>query len=418
MQTLIYVLKAHLLFSILAGIYHFTLKNDKSFTFNRFYLLAVYGVSVLAPLLEFDLLKTVTFISPNLLNNTFETSPLSNASSAFNTSTLSIDNLVLAIYTVLIFISVSIFLLKFIKSYSHYKLIKRIARFDYNQQVFWVQDAISPFTFLNKTFLPEELKNDENRNIIIKHEEAHRKTFHFFDIFWVELFSSILVFNPLHKKIKKYVVENHEYLADAFASSEINKTDYAQLLVKQTLSQHQLQFMSYFARPTILNRLDMLNNDKSSTSKPILIGLSLVFISLIFSCDLNTKEEIVLKSENGNSIVPDSKLTNTDTIFSIVDEQAEPKDGIQAFYDGVSQDLEGKYPEDAINNKIEGVVYLQFVIEKDGSLSNISPVKGIGYGCDELAAEILKKQDKWNPGRQDGKVVRSQRVIPIRFVLY
>ncbi|HET8860763.1 energy transducer TonB [Marivirga sp.] len=106
-----------------------------------------------------------------------------------------------------------------------------------------------------------------------------------------------------------------------------------------------------------------------------------------------------------------------DKVFTIVEQQAEPAGGIQAFYDYVGTQLSDKYPRQAQRMGIEGVVYVQFVIERDGSLTDVKAVKGIGGGCDEVAVEVVKNAPKWIPGKQRGRAVRSQRVIPIRFVL-
>ena len=106
-----------------------------------------------------------------------------------------------------------------------------------------------------------------------------------------------------------------------------------------------------------------------------------------------------------------------DKIFQIVEDEAEPKGGIQAFYDYVGKALSDKYPRQAKRMGIEGAVFVQFVIEKDGSLTDVQAVKGIGGGCDEVAVEVVKNAPAWNPGRQRGQAVRSRRIIPIRFVL-
>jgi protein TonB len=120
-------------------------------------------------------------------------------------------------------------------------------------------------------------------------------------------------------------------------------------------------------------------------------------------------EDIIFEEDPGEEEV--------DQIFTIVEQQAEPKGGIQAFYDYVAGELSDKYPRQAQRMGIEGVVYVQFVIEKDGSLTDVKAVKGIGGGCDEVAEEVVKNAPAWTPGKQRGRAVRSQRVIPIRFVL-
>jgi len=420
MQTLIYILQAHLLFLILGGLYHFALRNERSFTFNRIYLLAIYGVSVTAPLLDFKLFKNITFLNPSLLNTGEAAATSNNGLNSIQTSLLDFDILLPSLYGILVFLSIIVFAIKFMKSYYHFNLLHRSSRFDYKRKVYWVEDDVPPFTFLNKTIIPEKLKMDENCDVIIMHEQAHRKTLHFIDIIFIEILSSILVFNPLNKKIKKYVAENHEFLADDYACKDRQKASYAQLLIQQSLNQKQLQFVSYFAKPTILNRLHMLQNNKKSTGKPFIVAIAFIAISLVFSCDFSTEEEIVLKpkvNNPSNQLQSNNDQVDENTIFNIVEEQAEPKEGIQAFYDNISDQLKGNYPQAAAKQGIEGVVYIQFIIEKNGGLSNIQAVKGIGGGCDEVAVEALKNNGEWIPGKQNGKAVRSRRVIPIRFVM-
>ena len=64
---------------------------------------------------------------------------------------------------------------------------------------------------------------------------------------------------------------------------------------------------------------------------------------------------------------------------------------------------------------IEGRVYVQFIVERDGSLTDIKVVKGIGAGCDEEAVKVLKNSPKWKPGKQRGKAVRQKMTQPITF---
>jgi len=106
-----------------------------------------------------------------------------------------------------------------------------------------------------------------------------------------------------------------------------------------------------------------------------------------------------------------------DQIFLVVEESAEPVGGIKAFYEYVASQLKDNYPKAAARMHIQGVVYIQFVIEKDGSITDVQAVKGIGGGCDDLAIQVLENSPKWHPGKQRGRAVRSRKVVPIRFVL-
>ncbi|PLW93191.1 MAG: energy transducer TonB [Marinilabiliales bacterium] len=76
-----------------------------------------------------------------------------------------------------------------------------------------------------------------------------------------------------------------------------------------------------------------------------------------------------------------------------------------------------KYPRAAREIDLQGTVILQFIIEKDGSVSNVVVARGIGGGCDEEAVRVVQKMPKWTPGKQYGRPVRVQYTLPVRFVL-
>jgi periplasmic protein TonB len=102
-------------------------------------------------------------------------------------------------------------------------------------------------------------------------------------------------------------------------------------------------------------------------------------------------------------------------IFLVVEESAAPIGGMPAFYDYVGKKL--KYPAQARRMGIEGKVFVEFVIEKDGSITDVKAIKGIGAGCDEEAVRVVESAPKWKPGKQRGKPVRQRMVLPINFKL-
>lgn len=104
-----------------------------------------------------------------------------------------------------------------------------------------------------------------------------------------------------------------------------------------------------------------------------------------------------------------------EVVFTVVENNAEPEGGMEAFYKYLGKAL--KYPSQAKRMGVEGKVYVQFVVEKDGSLTDIKIVKGIGAGCDEEAGRVVTEAKKWNPGKQRGRPVRQRMVIPIIFKL-
>lgn len=76
-----------------------------------------------------------------------------------------------------------------------------------------------------------------------------------------------------------------------------------------------------------------------------------------------------------------------------------------------------KYPPVARRNKTQGTVYLSFIVETNGDITNIKVLRGIGDGCDEEAVRVVKQMPPWKPGKQNGYDVRVQVVMPLVFSL-
>ncbi len=105
----------------------------------------------------------------------------------------------------------------------------------------------------------------------------------------------------------------------------------------------------------------------------------------------------------------------SDDIFLVVEENAQPKGGITEFYQFVGNNI--KYPAQARRLRVEGRVYVEFVVGKDGKIFDANSIKGIGAGCDEEAVRIIMSAPAWNPAKQRGKPVRQRMVLPITFKL-
>jgi len=102
-------------------------------------------------------------------------------------------------------------------------------------------------------------------------------------------------------------------------------------------------------------------------------------------------------------------------VFDVVEQMPEYPGGMQALFEYLGQNL--KYPEDAKEQKIEGRVIAIFVVETDGSISNVEVVKPVFPSLDAEAVRVLSGMPKWKPGMQSGKVVRVKYTVPINFSL-
>ncbi len=100
-------------------------------------------------------------------------------------------------------------------------------------------------------------------------------------------------------------------------------------------------------------------------------------------------------------------------VYLIVEEPAVPEGGYEAFYAYVQDEL--KYPSRALKSSVQGKVYINFIVDKNGNITELKIARGIGSGCDEEAIRVLKNAPKWVPAKQRGRNVKQSIVIPIHF---
>jgi protein TonB len=124
-------------------------------------------------------------------------------------------------------------------------------------------------------------------------------------------------------------------------------------------------------------------------------------------------------SEPAYPRICDSELPEVEqeeTICIITDVPPEFPGGEDSLHKFISRELQ--YPEEAIKKQIQGLVFVKFVVEKDGSITNIQVVRGIYPLLDEEAVRVIKNMPPWIPAEKNGKKVRSQFTLPIVFKLY
>lgn len=102
-------------------------------------------------------------------------------------------------------------------------------------------------------------------------------------------------------------------------------------------------------------------------------------------------------------------------IFVFLEENPEFKGGDAARIKYIQENI--VYPEIARESGVQGTVHLTFVVEKDGRITNVKVLRGIGAGCDEEAIRVVKNMPSWKPGKQRGRSVRAQFNMPIKFTL-
>jgi len=131
--------------------------------------------------------------------------------------------------------------------------------------------------------------------------------------------------------------------------------------------------------------------------------------------DMSSFTEEVVNGEVSAPIVEEKEEEVEEEVVIIPDVNPEFNGGEAKLYEYLSENI--KYPDLARDGGITGKVYVQFVVEKDGSITNIQVKRDIGGGCGEEAKRVVRGMPKWKPGKVGGRTVRSQFILPINFIL-
>ena len=154
-------------------------------------------------------------------------------------------------------------------------------------------------------------------------------------------------------------------------------------------------------QPEVTTELNIIEDDAESENE---IG--------IVNAEVTDKTENI---EITPVVVEQEEEEDEQVIFQVVEQDPEFPGGVDALYKFIQSNI--KYPQLAKENNITGRVFVTFVVEKDGSVSNVKAARDIGGGCGAEAVRVVKSMPKWTPGKQRGKAVRAAYTLPVNFTL-
>lgn len=153
--------------------------------------------------------------------------------------------------------------------------------------------------------------------------------------------------------------------------------------------------------PEVVTQVSVVQNDAEITNElgPVDMSANNAVNTEVQHVEVSQKEEEVAEEE----------------VLVFVEENPEFPGGDAARLKFLSENL--KYPPAARDNGIQGKVYIQFVVERDGRITNAKVLRDIGGGCGAEALRVVKSMPKWKPAKQQGRAVRSQFTLPVQFTL-
>ncbi len=417
-----YFTESSIILLILYIIYILLFANDRHFTVVRAYLLMAPALAIALPLLHIPLFNSTEIQTIQQAIRMPEVTLPATDPGIQKESGMSVWQVVLIIYAIgagffLFRLLYQVMLLMRIVSISQkseaktgkYTLVKTGGKFptcSFFHYLIW-DDTLS--------------LGEEEKNQIIRHEEVHIRQKHSYDVLYYELLRIVYWFNPAIHGLKKALSDVHEFLADEQAVEEIGRKSYLSLLAKQILLSFNFSISNNFHQSQTSKRMKMISN--INRKKPVWIKIlalapALALLFFVFSCDDNQKKTVEEIIPEMPSFQPEDSAYVDDTpedIFMVVENMPVPEIGMEAYYDYISNEI--KYPERARENKIEGKVFVQFVVNENGNLTDIEIKKGLGFGCDEEAIKVIQNGPKWKPGMQRGRKVKVRMILPVAFFL-
>ena len=418
-----YLLQVSTCWIVFYGIYILFLQKETFFSINRYYLLSALVIGLWIPFIggylpanqaSTEIHYAITQIAE------IEVAPQTENKVSIFTWT----NLFYLVYILGALLVFSRFIFGLSKIYSIYKNASKTKSANYT--LVESTKYHLPFSFFHFIFISKELPLHKDVAHVLKHEELHANQWHSLDIVLTELLQVFFWFNPIIILYKNALKQSHEYLADAYVTKDHNRSSYGQLLLRQSTSGLEIALANHFFHSQIKKRITMLYKEKSKrpamvkylAAIPVLIAMLIIFSSSQKTENVQEQDQIEASLEEQG-----------DPIFKVVEEMprfpgcedlkttAKEKENCarQEMLNFIYQNM--TYPTEARNSDIQGMCVVDFVIEKDGSISTGNIRRDIGGGCGQEALRVVNTMPKWRPAHQKGKPVRVRYTLPVKFKL-
>jgi len=306
-----YLIESSILMMLFYSLYYLLLRNQKTFTFNRFYLLVSTSLTLIIPVLSLDFLTTQ--------HGTFNRSIVS--IQEWQTSNLNItefgegpgESLPVMLLVSVILLGFLIKLTRFVLAFRKVWMLKKNNPITIINKtpVVQVTESIPPFSFLHYAFINTSILNSDSFDQILAHEQVHIAQKHSYDLIFIELLACFYWFNPIIWMISKSIKASHEYIADQnIINYGYPSHEYQTLLLEQIVNRQSNNLMPHFNLSFIKKRITMMDTKKSKTLNTLMAGtvalasLCLALLAMNYHAFAETKLSI---QDNKYTIMLDSR---------------------------------------------------------------------------------------------------------------
>jgi len=415
-----YLFQSAALLAVLYTVYWLFLRKDTFFHVNRFYLLSSLGLSLVIPLLDIRIIAggpvspVMIMLDPVLISSEKIEKVASEHLSWFE------------ITGVIYLTGVFIFSLRLMIQLLQLAIIIRRNKITRKEgaNIVFVDRGYSPFSFFNLIFIRQEYYVDGKLTPVLAHEKIHIQQYHTLDLLLIEVAIILQWFNPFAWFLGRSMKSIHEFLADeGVLKKGFLKSEYQTLILNEAMGLQVNNLTNNFNVSLIKNRITMMTKARSASWTLIKVVVALpAFFAVLFlltagSVNNLTAQDTQQKSKPAETqkVVTQEKPSTEAPVFTVVETPPAYPGGQEALYKYMGENV--KYPEEARLKGVQGTVFVTYIVETDGSVSNVKVLRGIGSGCDEEGVRVVSAMPKWSPGKQRGEAVRVQFNLPIKFKL-
>jgi len=430
---LVYILKSAACLAVFYLFYKLLMSRDTFHRFNRFALLGLLVLSSLLPLVEASVnspaavQETMLTLEQLLLLADIQPEGESMAAATPSATVLWLRAALLVYLTGIVF-----FIVRNLCSLARLgRLIrqgKREALDSYlpdrkekNVRLVVHDHDIAPFSWMHWIVIARKDLEENGREILI-HELAHIRNRHSWDLLLADLCIFVQWFNPAAWLLKQELQNIHEYEADETVLREgVNARNYQMLLIKKAVGTRLYSMANSFNHSSLKKRITMMLKEKSNpwarAKYLYILPLAALAVTAFARPEVSAVADEISAVKVIAPAVHDSIQPNVQPAVaapsSALDQMPEFPGGMEALNTYLRNNI--RYPQEAQKAGIQGRVIIQFIVSKDGSITDAEVVESVDPQLDAEGLRLIKNMPRWKPGMRKGQAIRVKQTLPIRF---
>ena len=430
---LVYILKSAACLAVFYLFYKLLMSRDTFHRFNRFALLGLLVLSSLLPLVEASVnspaavQETMLTLEQLLLLADIQPEGESMAAATPSATVLWLRAALLVYLTGIVF-----FIARNLCSLARLgRLIrqgKREALDSYlpdrkekNVRLVVHDHDIAPFSWMHWIVIARKDLEENGREILI-HELAHIRNRHSWDLLLADLCIFVQWFNPAAWLLKQELQNIHEYEADETVLREgVNARNYQMLLIKKAVGTRLYSMANSFNHSSLKKRITMMLKEKSNpwarAKYLYILPLAALAVTAFARPEVSAVADEISAVKVIAPAVHDSIQPNVQPAVaapsSALDQMPEFPGGMEALNTYLRNNI--RYPQEAQKAGIQGRVIIQFIVSKDGSITDAEVVESVDPQLDAEGLRLIKNMPRWKPGMRKGQAIRVKQTLPIRF---